>query len=78
MKLLDIFFNKLPPAIRTKTVLYSMADQLKLTAWAMGGINYLISDANKLESLIFIIPGWLFFQYLAIYLLAKIDIGEQK
>lgn len=79
MKILDLIYNRLPNKLKSEVVLKSTADQLKLAAWAMGGINYIISpNHNKLYSLIFIIPSWFFCQYLAIYLLTKIGTGEQK
>jgi hypothetical protein len=77
MKIFDILFNKLPDKLKSEVILKSTADQIKLVSWAMGGVNYLISSHNKLYSLVFIIPSWVICQYLAIYLLTKIETGEE-
>ena len=75
LKVFDNLFNKLPNKLKSEVILKSTANQIKLVSWAMGGINYLISSPNKLYSLVLIIPSWLICQYLAIYLLTKIETG---
>jgi hypothetical protein len=78
MRFLDEFYDLLPEAIKSKSVLKSISEQIKLLSWAMGGLNYLISSNNKLASLFFIVPSWFICQYLAHYLLVKISSKENE
>lgn len=57
----------------------SIADQLKLLAWAFGGINtYFRHVLGNTWGIILVITTWFTLQFLAHYLLAKIKNNEGK
>ncbi|MFN8770467.1 MAG: hypothetical protein ACK5Z5_05620 [Neisseriaceae bacterium] len=61
-------FHKIP-----NDVMKSVADQIKLLSWAVGGINgYFRHTLGEILGVIFIIVTWGFLQFFAHYLLYNV------
>lgn len=66
--------NNLPNEVKK-----SIADQLKLLSWAVGGVNgYFRHLLGDFFGIILVITGWAFLQFLSHYLIFHIKEDEKK
>jgi len=75
-KNLDNLFNYLPESLKTEPVLKSIADQLKLLAWASGGLNYLLGKEPHWYNIPMISISWIYRQTLVHFILTKLGINK--